>query len=517
MSEETVRTIRAVPLSALRPSETNPRQLPDPDSQKELVASVKTHGVLVPLLVRPSGDKGHYEIVAGHRRFAAAKAAGLKVVSAEVRLLDDAKVLELQLIDNLQRADIHPLDEAAHLHRLLAIGYQPEAVAQKIGKSLTYVWLRLQLTHLTPAARKLYLDGVLTIKHASLLARIQPEDQARVLEYAVVEDWTGGGKRHAKTARSPRELASYINSRIYLKLAAAPFDPKDAALVPEAGACTSCPKRTGTTPALFPDVQEAETCTDGACFTRKLDAHVAARVAAAKGSVVKLSRAYGTVAPGHVSRSEWVEATPKSCPHTTTGIVTDADGYEREKLGQTLTVCRTRSCRVHHGHRDESSRANAKAKAANAKARAEAAATQALWRAILDKTTAPLARWELDRIALAFFGDVWHELRKKIVAVMGWVDAKDKKGTLRDLDQLVRARLPKASDAEVARFLVACATARALKFTPAALAEWAKQKRLDVTKIRKGATLTLLKGGKAGRPKPVARAKAKPAAQKAKA
>lgn len=106
----------AIPLAEIKPSKTNPRRVVNGHAFDELAASVAAHGVLQPVLVRPT-EKG-YELVAGHRRFAAAQKAGLERIPAAVRDLTDVEALEIQLIENLERSDLHPLEEAHRLHPL---------------------------------------------------------------------------------------------------------------------------------------------------------------------------------------------------------------------------------------------------------------------------------------------------------------------------------------------------------------------------------------------------------------
>lgn len=178
-------------------SKTNPRRTVRDHGFLELVESVREHGVLQPILVRPvSSDHWKttknkaaleqgalYEIVAGHRRIAAAREAGRSHVPAVVRELSDQQALEIQMIENLQRADLHPLEEAfgyQQLHELHK--YDVARIAARIGRSPKYVYDRMKLLSLTKAARKLFLEDRITAGHAIILARLKPKDQERVLE-----------------------------------------------------------------------------------------------------------------------------------------------------------------------------------------------------------------------------------------------------------------------------------------------------------------------------------------------
>lgn len=253
----------ALALSEIHESATNPRRSFDKAALEELTESVRKHGVLQPILVRPN-DQG-YELVAGHRRFRAASAAGLDEIPAVVRELDDREVLEIQVVENLQREDLHPLEEAEGYRRLHEdFEYSVDELAAKVGKSKSYVYARMKLCAIAGKARELFLEGKLDASRALLIARIPvPElaDQAAV--ELVEDDWI----------QSYREAADHIQENYMLRLSEAPFPANDADLVPEAGPCKACPKRTGNQRELFGDVQSADVCTDPVCFRKKADTH----------------------------------------------------------------------------------------------------------------------------------------------------------------------------------------------------------------------------------------------------
>jgi ParB family chromosome partitioning protein len=133
---------RELDINLLRESSTNPRKRFDEKKLAELAGSIKSKGVLQPLVVRPVNS--HFEVVAGARRFRASKIAGLATVPARVRDLTDAEVLEVQLIENLQREEVHPLEESGGFARLLKQpNYTAEVLAKKIGHDAAYVYKRL--------------------------------------------------------------------------------------------------------------------------------------------------------------------------------------------------------------------------------------------------------------------------------------------------------------------------------------------------------------------------------------
>ncbi len=171
-----------IPLSDIKSSKTNPRKAFDKDADRELADSVKKHGVLQPVLVRvlPAGG-GRYELVAGERRLRAAAAAGLAEIPAIVRDLTDDQALEIQVVENLQRRDLHPLEEADGYRRLVAAKYDVARIAERVGRSVAYVYDRLKLANLIDGARQLFLAGKIQAGHAIVLARLKPEDQRRAI------------------------------------------------------------------------------------------------------------------------------------------------------------------------------------------------------------------------------------------------------------------------------------------------------------------------------------------------
>lgn len=156
----------------LEPSPQNPRKRFDPAELEELGRSIAEKGIIEPLVVRRHPKKkGKWEIVCGERRWRAAKIAGTETVSCIVRELDDVEVLEIQTIENIQRDDLHPLEEADGYARLMKRpGYDVGRIARKVGRSEKYVYDRVKLLQLTPQAKKLFLEDRFTAGHAILLA-----------------------------------------------------------------------------------------------------------------------------------------------------------------------------------------------------------------------------------------------------------------------------------------------------------------------------------------------------------
>lgn len=261
-----------LPLSMIEPWRMNPRRSINAEHLQELADSISKVGVLQPILVRPSGAM--FSIVSGERRFRAARRAGLEHIPAVVRTLTDAEALEIAVTENLQREDVPPLDEAEGYERLhTEHAYSIEEIADKVGKSKTYVYSRLKLTSLCPEAREFLRDGKLTPTVALLVARIPtPSEQVTAARHCAA-DFSG-------RPLSATQAADYIRRTYMLRLADARFPTDDPDLVPAAGACGACPKRTGCTPELFGDIDEADTCTDATCYQGKTRAHME-RIAAA--------------------------------------------------------------------------------------------------------------------------------------------------------------------------------------------------------------------------------------------
>lgn len=265
-----------IPIKRLHPATWNPRQVRNKAADEELRASILDQGVIEPIVVRP--HESGYQVVAGTRRYEQAKGAGLTEIPCMIRQLTDREVLELQTVENSQREDVHPLEEAEAYRKLRDEHHaSPEEIAARVGKSRTWVYTRIALCKLGAPARKAFLEGKLDASTAMLVARIgdPTQQQAAAAELAKVDNYTG---QHM----SYRRAVEYVQSNFMLKLDGCGFKTTDAALVPGAGPCSTCAKRTGNQRELFADVKSPDVCTDAACFKRKQEAAWAQRAAAAK-------------------------------------------------------------------------------------------------------------------------------------------------------------------------------------------------------------------------------------------
>lgn len=246
---------RNVSLALLNESKTNPRRTFEPLALKELAESIKSQGVLSPLLVRPQTENG-FEIIAGARRYRAAQMAEVPTVPVRIVNLSDAQALEAQLVENLIRSEIHPMEEAQGFRSLLNLEepkYSIEQIAAKVGKTPAFVAQRLKLTDLVPSAVEAFYADEIGVGHALLLAKLPADQQQTALKASFKEVYTGSGDKPARILLPVRNLQFWIDSNVLLMLKDVPFNKRDAQLVPAAGSCADCSKRTGHNKLLFGD------------------------------------------------------------------------------------------------------------------------------------------------------------------------------------------------------------------------------------------------------------------------
>jgi ParB family transcriptional regulator, chromosome partitioning protein len=173
--------VRTVDVDRITPNPEQPRLAFDETSLQELAASIREHGVLQPILVRPL-DGGDYQLIAGERRWRASKAAGLDTIPALVEEIDDDTALEISIIENLQREDLSPLDEAAMYDRMVRDhGYSVRRLAQKLGKDKGYLENRLRLADAPDEIRELVSLRKDTLSHAYELMKVDdPKKRKRL-------------------------------------------------------------------------------------------------------------------------------------------------------------------------------------------------------------------------------------------------------------------------------------------------------------------------------------------------
>ncbi len=174
------RAVRHIAVDRIKPNPKQPRIAADPAALEDLAASIREHGVLQPILVRPL-DRGHYEIVAGERRWRAVIALALAMIPAIVEEMSDEQAIEIAVVENLQRENLSPLDEAAIFARMTSeLGYSIRKLAEKLGKDKGYIENRLRLVAAPADVRALVAERSDTISHAYELMKI--DDPARRAE-----------------------------------------------------------------------------------------------------------------------------------------------------------------------------------------------------------------------------------------------------------------------------------------------------------------------------------------------
>lgn len=177
-----------IPLNEIKNDDNQPRKSFDNDKIAELTESIKTHGIIQPLILRKSND-GFYIIVAGERRWRAAKMAGLKEVPAIVMELSEKDVLEISLIENIQRQDLNPIEEALAYKKLLSeFKLTQEDLSKRIGKSRTAITNTMRLMNLDSRVQQYIIEGILTEGHGRALLGIKDEEIQYELSQKVIDE-----------------------------------------------------------------------------------------------------------------------------------------------------------------------------------------------------------------------------------------------------------------------------------------------------------------------------------------
>lgn len=305
-----------IPIGKLHDWSANPRQHPSEDGLEELTASVLRHGVLQPVLVRPLPGKaagsGAYLVIAGARRVAAARKAGLALVPARILAIDENAAEEVAIIENLQREEMAPLDEGLSYARLLETGRTIDDIAAAVGKSKPYIYQRLTLTRLEPTVANLLVRDVLPLAYALKLALLAPELQARAAEQCFRPLFYEKDTLPTREALEPMAvLQAWIDKHAKLE----PRSEATAVLLPE----------------LAAQVEAVESEAEGK----------------PAGSVLALSSLHfhtDKSEPKPILAASWKRAEGKSsCGHAQAGVIVLGDGR-----GTLLQVCvAKKACRKH--------------------------------------------------------------------------------------------------------------------------------------------------------------------------
>jgi ParB/RepB/Spo0J family partition protein len=242
--------LQLIPIADLHESPLNPRQHFDATKLMELAVSMKTHGQFMPALARPNA-KG-FELAAGHRRYRAAKLAGIATLEVKVLAMTDTEFVEILAIENDEREDVHPLEQAQGYRLLMErAGYDVAKIATRVGRSHDFVHDRLRLLQLIPELRAQFLDNRFLLAHAIILAKLTPEQQQQAMSTKPIHPGmsaqTGGLYRRDLTLdkklfpyvpTSPSELQEWVNKNCRFEPDAVQLEedfPETAVLLEAAG------------------------------------------------------------------------------------------------------------------------------------------------------------------------------------------------------------------------------------------------------------------------------------------
>jgi ParB family transcriptional regulator, chromosome partitioning protein len=280
--------LKTIAIKDIHPDPNQPRKFYDEPAMQELIASVKEKGVLQPILIRPIGTSEAYIkkdpaapmgieirrkagyngpeflLVCGERRYRAASEAGLSEIPTVIRNLTDDEALELQIIENLQRKDVHPMEEAVafkSLYENKSRKYTLEEIAARVGKQVYYVRQRLKLTNLLPEFQKVFYAGKVKSTTAVAISQLSEKDQQELLKNKVYKGWE-------KRSDFWLNISDWDLERIQKNLNGSPFDKKDPDLNPKMGPCTTCHFNSAVA-SLFPEDQKNPVCNNSECFKLK--------------------------------------------------------------------------------------------------------------------------------------------------------------------------------------------------------------------------------------------------------
>jgi ParB family transcriptional regulator, chromosome partitioning protein len=393
-----------IEVALIQVSPDNPRKTFDQKALEELAASIASEGIHVPLLVRVFEGEKRYELIAGERRLRGSKMAGRTEVPCVCRQYTDEEARAARIIENLLREDLKPLEEAeAYQQMFAAAGAEnrpltPADLAAKLGKKESYVRLRLRLLSADTAVQDALRKEQITEGHALEMARLDKSLQKELLKFCLFDRWNN----RREGIVSVNELRKFISQNVMLVLASASFDINDANLVPNAGACTDCKKRTGNDRMLFPDVKQRDICTLPTCYHAKVNRAIDVTLEELKASnteAFRISSEYGrsNSTPIDVLTPNQYEVVKKGtvCEDTKVGVYIDG-----QQQGQKVKVCTNTKCSLHFSYNVQSGSSSPDMKEKRAKARKEAAVRCRVFAAIY-KASETVSIEDEDYIAVA--------------------------------------------------------------------------------------------------------------------
>jgi ParB/RepB/Spo0J family partition protein len=296
--------VQMIPLDRITESVNNPRKTYSEATLQEMADSIRSQGVLQPIVVREiAGSLYRYEIVFGHRRYRGSIRADLEEIPAIVRVMTDEQADQARLHENLEREDVHFIEEAEAMLRLMSKhGVTAQQLMEQTGKKSTYVYGRLKLAGMHSEVRAKCLEGVFTAEVATLIARWPAAVQPKAMQACLLDHYGLDPAEKGKHAKSYRDCKLALRN-IAIPIARADFDPADHSLpilTPGAltgkasatGACTDCPDNTANDVAMAEHLGTEEAhCLFRACFeTREATSELReVEVARADGRVVDVA------------------------------------------------------------------------------------------------------------------------------------------------------------------------------------------------------------------------------------
>jgi ParB/RepB/Spo0J family partition protein len=511
-----------VPLHLIKPSKTNPRKAFADLS--DLANSIRQNGVQQPLLVRPHPTvSGTYDLVAGERRWRASKLAEKSTAPCIVRPLTDEEALDLQMVENIQREDLSPLEATQGYAKLLKRHGDVATVAAKVGKEVAEVTRVLQLNRLTSSAKEALAKGEMLLGHAYELCRLREHEQKQALDFLFEKGdrapqiqtragWKSVGRRAVPVA----DLRVWIQNTLMLDLAKAPFDTADATLNPKAGACSTCPHRTGNAPILFADIKSGDVCTVPSCFFAKRNAALDCRaqaLAKEHGHKSILKIAVGWVS-GHKDESippfdkqvysntglALVEPGTE-CEYTNPAMVVYCERSENVKVGQYVSVCTKAGfdgeCKKHNGRtrRDHTLRpkvsptARANRRVENWKKEQPMLVLARIAKATVEaakkvKVTGTPLKQAMELVSDEVFDHVYSDRYREVGKAFGLEAAAEKNYSGRDWQAPLETF---AGDSPLTRLVLTYCTHNFGEHSTAKIRSMAKLFKVNVTKIEKDA------------------------------
>jgi ParB/RepB/Spo0J family partition protein len=497
--------IRNLALKSIEPSGTSVQERRrthyDAAALKDLAENIKAVQVIEPIIVRPKiggKDTERFEIVAGERRWRASREAGLDTIPAIVRTLDDSQVLEIQLVENLHREGLHALEEAEGYEILMQQQhYDIEQLCAKVGRSRAYVYARLKLLALDKKSREAFYAGKLTAATALLIARIPvPALQQEALK-AITATWNG-------ESLPLKDAQRHVQDRYMTRLKDAPFDAKATDLVPGAGPCSTCPKRTGNQPELFGDIKNADVCTDPVCYAGKRAAwgeRLRAQ-AEAEGRTVLTGKDAKRIAPygvnsnlqgGYVSLDQQCYEDQKGRTYRqllgkefkSETLIADP---ESGRVVEVIKLSEHSDALKAKGVRDERpTRGNDSERVRQQAAREETVFRERVFNAVRAKTPGSIASADLRLVAQGLWQTAGNDSRIRLAKLWDWAGKTNASEEVHRCD----AKIVKLTEEELRRFVLDCALIGEIHANaydtrkPLKLLETAKRLRINTDDVRK--------------------------------